>query len=118
MIEALLKVIDKSIELIKLRQKNDKEFFDLVILPLFIEFEGVAQKYFELANCLDATRDELDEIRKQYLQSRIKVSELVKVYDERTNDIIVSEFFKAIHEFFFGDVVATRNLGAPRDCSL
>ncbi len=101
MFEGIVKVIDKTIELIKFRQTNNKEYFVLIISPLFIEFEKVAEDYFKLFNSRSTRKSELTKIRDQYLQSRIKVTELANKYGENADDATVLAYFDAIQEFFF-----------------
>ena len=111
MFEGIVIVLDKAIELINIRQKNDKEFFSLVISPLFIEFEKVAESYFKLFNNCGTRKSQLIEIRNQYLKSRIKVTELAKIYGENVEDIAVLEYFNAIQEFFFVSPTLEKDIG-------
>jgi len=102
MLDVILKVIDKAIELVKLREKNKREFFDIVIDPLFNEFEKVSESYFSLFQSRSLPITDLEAIRNEYLQARIKVTELVEVYRKNVKDEDICKFFESIHEFFYG----------------
>ncbi len=113
MFEGIVTVLDKTIELIQLKQTNNKEFYILIISPLFIEFEKVAEDYFELFNSYSTRKSELTKVRNQYLQSRIKVTELANKYGENVEDTTVLAFFDSIREFFFvSPILEKRDLGS------
>jgi hypothetical protein len=103
MIDSLLKVIEKSIDLINAKQNNDKQYFELIVKPLFIDFEKVAAEYFKLFSARGINANEAEGIRNVYLQSRIKITELAKIYQEKSKNTELIDFFKSVSEFFYGN---------------
>lgn len=102
MIDSLLKVIEKSIELVNTRQNNNKQYFEFMVKPLFAEVEKVASEYFNLFSIQGITPEAAEDIRRGYIQSRIKVTELAKKYQSESNDPDLIEFFNSISDFFYG----------------
>lgn len=105
MIDTLLKVVEKGIELVNIRQKNKIEYFKFVISPLFDEFEKVVAEYLKLFDGRGIDEKEAVAIREGYLQSRIKVIELAKNYADQSNDEDLIEFFESVSGFFYGSFV-------------
>lgn len=106
MIDSFLKVIEKGIDLVNTRQKNNKDYFLLIVTPLFEEFEKVAADYFKL---FDSRRIEVKDavnIREGYLQARIKVTELARSYSAESKDKDLILFFDSVSNFFYGNLVA------------
>lgn len=98
----ILKLLDKTMELVKLKEKNKKEFFDLVIEPLFNEFEKVSKSYFTLYQNNSQSISNLKVIRNDYIQDRIKITALVDGYSKEIADDDVCKFFESIKIFFYG----------------
>ncbi len=121
----LIDLIDKAIELLKQKEQNNREFFDLIIDPLYEEFEIVAASYFKMFALLPPpdppghygvngdfpNSKKLVEIRNGYLQSRIKISSLVEVYSNNIRDKKVCEFLESIQTFFYGQKYLAGNAG-------
>lgn len=105
MIDSFLKVIEKGIELLKARQNNKKEYFQVVISPLFDEFEKVVSEYFRLFDSRGINEGDALNIREGYLQSRIKVTELAKKYAAESQDKELVAFFDSVSNFFYGNFV-------------
>ncbi|AQZ32550.1 hypothetical protein BHQ29_04180 [Pseudomonas sp. LPH1] len=105
MIDSFLKVIEKGIELLNTRQNNKREYFQIIISPLFDEFEKVASEYFKLFDSRGINEEEALNIRAGYLQSRIKVTELAKKYAAESQDKELVAFFDSISNFFYGNFV-------------
>jgi hypothetical protein len=103
MIDSLLKVIEKGIDLVNAKQNNDKQYFELIVKPLFSEFEKVAAEYFKLFRTRGINANEAEGIRNGYLQSRIKITELAKIYQEQSGSTELIDFFKSLSEFFYGN---------------
>jgi len=101
MFDVILKLADKAIELVKLREKNKREFFEIIIDPLFEEFEKVSKSYFLLLQTPKLQKTELEKIRNEYLQTRIKITELVCEYKKTVKDEEINKFFDSIYNFFF-----------------
>lgn len=104
MIGDFLKLIDKAIELVNIRQKNDREFFQLILKPLFSEFEVAAKGYFELFRSCGDSKEELMSIRDGYIQIRMKVTSLTEKYRALSKSDDVGEFFELIEAFFFSSI--------------
>jgi|GEM_PF-4682541 len=110
--EALFKVIDKIISLIKARDENRAALFKEVVEPLHDEFEKVVVQYFAFFRSalselsqerLESTIAALKDQRNDYIQARIKIismSEAIK--EELGNDDIVA-YCDSIKGFFFTD---------------
>jgi hypothetical protein len=113
MFEGILKAVEKTIELIKTKEKNNKEFFELIINPLYNEFEEVAVKYFELFTRKSITPEDATAIRDSYIQSRIKVTELAETYKNAYGNNEITKLFQAITDFFFDDFKVRLDTGKP-----
>ena len=104
MIGDLLKLIDKAIELVNVRQKNDREFFQLILKPLFSEFEIDSKGDFVLFRSSGGSKQELMSIRDGYIQIRTKVTSLTEKYRALSKSDDVGEVFELIEAFFFSSV--------------
>ena len=95
----LLDAMKLAIDFVKRKERVNREFFDDYIEPLFSEFEKTATKYMKLFEADNVS--EMKAIRGDYLQARIKVSELTRLYREEFPDELPTKFFEAMYGFFF-----------------
>ena len=103
MIDTFVKVLEKGIELVNVRQESNKQYFELIVSPLFDEFEKVVGGYLKLFSMQGVSKDEALSIREGYLQSRIKVTELASKFAKESNDEELVEYFNSLSEFFYGE---------------
>lgn len=101
MLQELLKISEKIMELINVKQKNDQFYFENVITPLFDEYSKVADKYFILFQSYGEPIENLTKTRNEYIKLRIKVTSLAKTYIKRSKNQNICEFFEALQDFFF-----------------
>lgn len=102
MIDSLLKVIEKGIDLVNTRQNNNKQYFEFIVKPLFVDVEKVAGEYFNLFSIHGITPEAAEYIRRGYIQTRIKITELARKYQSESSDPDLIEFFNSISDFFYG----------------
>lgn len=114
MIGDFLKVLDKAIELINVRQRNDRDFFQLILKPLYSEFEIAANGYFDLFRSHVLSKEELTSIRDGYIQTRIKVTSITEQYRAFSKSEDLAEFFELIEQFFFSPVKFRNPESIPR----
>jgi len=105
MLDSFLKIIEKGIELVNLKQRNDKENFESFVVPLFDEFSLVVAEYFRLFGEGGIDTEKAINIRNGYIQSRIKVTELAKFMKTQVKDPGLVEFYNLIATYFHGDFV-------------
>lgn len=105
MIDSLLKVIEKGIDLVNTKQNNNKQYFEFIVKPLFVDVEKVAGEYFNLFSIYGIAPEAAEDIRRGYIQTRIKITELARKYQSESSDPDLIEFFNSISEFFYGSFI-------------
>jgi hypothetical protein len=93
--DGLLKLIDRIIDLLRERERNERLLFEQIIEPLFKDAELVVQQYFEFFNhakgllsaepriAVKEVAATLTSKRSEHLHLRLKLTELANaVYDE------------------------------------
>ena len=95
----LIDAMKLAIDFVKRKESVNREFFDDYIEPLFSEFEKTATKYMKLFEADDIS--EMKTIRSDYLQERIKVSELTRLYKQEFPSQLPTKVFEAMYGFFF-----------------
>ncbi len=111
MFEIFLKLIDKLIELINIRQKKKKDLFHDVIEPLFLQLQPVVDDYFLLfrqaRSLIDDPKNpgeaakELRQRREELLRTRLQVRQLAEAIRENVSEPSIVEFAQNVDGFFF-----------------
>jgi hypothetical protein len=113
MIDLFLKLIDRIIDLLKTKQKNKEVLFREIAEPLFLELQPVIEKYFLIFKDIKAMMvarsrkgaaeklKALKEKRHEYLQTRIKVTEMAFAIKNGVADEKVVAFAQTVLNFFY-----------------
>jgi hypothetical protein len=115
--EMIVKLIEKSVDLLRLKKEDKRKFFQEVIAPAFAETQPVVEDYHRLwrdvmpiatemarSPSIDpaaeaAMREQLDNQRQKCYIARRKLHGVAKRL-ERSDDIAVQEFGRRINEIF------------------
>jgi hypothetical protein len=111
----ILKLLDKFIDLLKLRSERRREALKEHIDPLFVDLTRVHENYVETFNEIleklrerpqpaDVVRDLITEKKKELESLRIKVNSFAQVYDESSKEGNLpdetAEFFQSVLMYF------------------
>ena len=106
MIDALVKLLEKLVELVKIKKEAEEKILDLVIIPLFKDFKAIHEDYLKLFE--DCRRDlagdaDLRAIVRQLSKDRVanealrrSIASMVTAYAKNPKLSRYHDFFQAV----------------------
>jgi hypothetical protein len=111
----ILKLLDKLIDLLKMRSERRRETLKEYIDPIFVDLTAVHKNYVETFSDIleklrerpqpaDVVRDIISEKKKEFETLRIKIHSFAQVYEEQSKEGKIpteaTEFFQSVLAYF------------------
>jgi hypothetical protein len=115
MTSLFLSLIDRIIDLVKLRETDRRQLFKEIIEPLFIQLQPVVDDYFSIfrraraaittakgsQDALTEATTEIRQNREKMLYARRQVTQMAQEIELHVRDVRVAEFSAKVARFFY-----------------